>query len=341
MAFKRPLSKLKGSQLKHVAKCIGLTTTGTKSELTGLILQHMREQRALPQPPRIVSVDMGIKNLAICVLEAPHLISAHDARLPSPTTLKILSWKKVDVLNHVVTTSNSGNHKPDSTQFLPTNLSKVALSIAQDLLHSYAPSHILIERQRFRSGGGSAVQEWTLRVNMLESMIWASLQTLRAVHSEIPSLAKGSVKNFPDVLGLSPARVAQFWCAGEGQKGSILDASAFEEGRLSEVPVSSAKGAIQKSDKINLVQSWLSTTDMKDSSAANVQLELNDEAREIADSFNTENKKPRRRNTNVVATSASAQRKLDDLADSLLQGAAWVRWEENRIRLGNLLDLDG
>jgi len=74
-------------------------------------------------------------------------------------------------------------------------------------LDEYNPHTILIERQRYRSGNAAAVQEWTVRVNMLESMFHAVLYTL-GQHSQ---------KAF-QVHSVSPRRMTQYWLADVEEK---------------------------------------------------------------------------------------------------------------------------
>ena len=116
------------------------------------------------------------------------MTSTRSSLVQSALKLKVLEWKKLDVLASMAFTPStiqpqSGGPERkvvDPTAFAPSTLSKTALTLTEDILQAYKPDHILVERQRFRSGGAAAVQEWTLRVNMLESMIWACLTTLRA-----------------------------------------------------------------------------------------------------------------------------------------------------------------
>ena len=357
MASRRALSSLKASQLKQAAFLIGLPTTGTKPELERLIRHRISGPLAFPEPPKIVSVDMGIKNLGICVLEAPHLANKGK---PSNTItsndngnspLKVLSWKKLDVLSLLKSQENGPNSPAtetdllDSTKsrrqravsataFQPSVLSKTALIIAQDLLYSHKPSHILIERQRFRSGGASAVQEWTLRVNMLESMLWASLETMR--HEQNQNRANPAFNLFPAVHEVSPARVAKFWCTDPSTVGTKVPVDLFEEGWRADATfdgmVSRVTKKIEKKDKIAVVRSWLSQHGGGESKAPSVVLECTEETRLVASTFQSEINRGRKQHGDGVAAG-----KLDDLADCLLQCVAWVRWEENRRRIRDLL----
>ena len=92
------------------------------------------------------------------------------------------------------------------------------------------PTHILIERQRFRSGGHSAVQEWSLRVGMLEAMLHATFRTMQSEGS-LPGLTVESVL---------PMRVNKYWF------------------RDLEVP---STGSLAKQAKIELVQQILRKKD--------------------------------------------------------------------------------
>ncbi|KAK5171408.1 uncharacterized protein LTR77_004552 [Saxophila tyrrhenica] len=348
-----PLPALKADQLYHAATCLGLATTGIKASIENAITHYIAERRPFAKVPRIISVDMGIKNLGLCVLEAPSLVGEPRTRdgIAKSTAVKVLAWKKVDVLSQVapMTITTPAKMKgqraaqvADASIFGPSKLSKTALSIAQDLLHTYQPSHILIERQRFRSGGASAVQEWTLRVNMLESMLYACFETMKS-NSNLPSV-------FPDTVEMSPARVARFWCGGTSEaEGTDVEAALSRPQLKSKMLLSKQSGKIagrdklakqnkiDKNVKIAVVKAWLAAAETPLPPHLDVQLEFTDEARLVADAFGSDTKKTRGGRKEAALSTDSGPVKLDDLADSLLQGLAWVRWEENRRKLAALL----
>lgn len=330
MASLRLPSTLKAAQLKHTAFLLGLPSAGTKSELENLILRHVETPTPLSKPTTIVSVDMGIKNLSICTLETMEPIASKTRTGSEKSKLRIADWKKLDVLSKLSSQSTtpteldsvsaSAKSSLSPTAFTPSILSRAAVQITNSLL-TYKPDHILIERQRFRSGGAAAVQEWTLRVNMLESMLWACLESLRASGNGVS----------PNVHEVSPARVAKFWCLGPEGGGTLL-----EEGILEQDWKVAEKGSragrerkIEKKDKIAVVRSWLSGA-AKGPGDSTVSLNLSDEATRVAESFLAETNGRKKR-------SESSLGKLDDLADCLLQGAAWIRWEENRQRVLRIL----
>lgn len=120
---------------------------------------------------------MGIRNLALCSLHVPSSAS-------SP--VKITNWERLS---------------EDPESFEPIDLAAKAYSLIKLSLEKYDPHTILIERQRYRSGGGSAILEWTVRVNMLEAMFHSILYTLAQQRKE---------RDFV-VHSVSPRRMTQFW----------------------------------------------------------------------------------------------------------------------------------
>ncbi|KAK5077257.1 hypothetical protein LTR64_005264 [Lithohypha guttulata] len=156
---------------------------------------------------------------------------------------------------------------------------------------SLKPTHILIERQRFRSGGHSAVQEWSLRVGMLESMLHATFRTLVE-----EKLLLGTT-----VEQVLPMRVNKFWFTDE------------------DVP---ATGKAAKVAKIALVNDMLKSVGAKTASFS-----LHEDVRNTVDGFGAKGSRA------AGSKKAPTLEKLDDMSDALLQGLAWLRWQENRNRL--------
>ncbi|KAK4549684.1 hypothetical protein LTR36_004985 [Oleoguttula mirabilis] len=350
----RRLLDLKASKLKHVAFLMGLPSTGSKPELDTVIRHHLHDRQTPFHGGRVVSVDMGIRNLAFCVLDIPPL--GPEPRLgkqPLDSPLTVSHWLKRDLLSAAVPVEDGPAEQPiddatakteqsrrkrkpavtasiPKTAFTPSVLSKTAYDITAELM-SYKPSAILIERQRFRSGGAAAIQEWTVRVNMLESMIWACLQTMRQT-------SKHGSDAFPSVHEVSPARVSRFWTAASNISLRPTDGMLSPGSNDEALPPANAlerrARKVQKNDKIAIVRSWLDRVEPVD-----VSLAFNGEAAETADAFGIPTSRASRKGGSAGSGEGVAPAgKLDDLADCLLQGVAWVRWEENSRRLGRLLD---
>ncbi|KAK1057180.1 hypothetical protein LTR12_014850 [Friedmanniomyces endolithicus] len=321
------LASLKLSQLKHAAFLTGLPSAGTKADIIAVLESNISTRTPVQTSTRIVSVDMGIRNLAYCVLDVPTPSLSH-AISTKLSPLKVVEWKRIDLLH------------PSAVQ-----PQEAPTSGGDD--------------QRFRSGGGPTIQEWTVRVNMLEAMLWACLATLRQTSSldrtlsrtEAGSGARKGTGGFPAVFEVLPARVAGFW-VGEPGVSLRMTAETFTSGRVepaaSAVVSSSGRKRVQKKDKVAVVRSWLDShnngngnNNGNGDSHPDVSLAFSGDAAKIAKAFAApSSRSPSRGATeegSVEEESEERMGKRDDLADCLLQGVAWVRWEENRDMLATLL----
>ena len=321
---------MKAKSLQHIAFLTGVPSTGTKSHILEQLNGSLRHARMPQGKTRILSVDMGIRNLAYCVIDVPANRHATDEKL------RVQSWQRLDLLEKMrpevitplIKPALQHEHVADAVaqavlknSFTPAIMSKVALQVTQDFL-AHKPDIVLIERQRFRSGGGSAIQEWTVRVNTLESMLWACFETLKA------SQAISKSDTFPAVHEVAPKRVASFWTASPDAHHPSADLFAPDLAPP-ELKVSSSSTAkassTGKKEKIAVLRSWLD-------GSGGVSLDFSAETQKIADAFaqGVKRRKSKSDETGGVDPVIERETKLDDLADCVLQGAAWVRWEENR-----------
>jgi cruciform cutting endonuclease 1 len=328
------LNALKSKPLQHIAFLTGVPSAGTKSHIADQLHESIYRPRLPSGKSRILSVDMGIRNLAYCVIDVP------SSRHTTGKSLHIQSWKRLDLLEKMRLNlamsqleepdqsieSNKGESKAAANaimknSFTPAAMSKVALQVAQDFL-KYKPDVILIERQRFRSGGGSAIQEWTVRVNTLESMLWACFETMKSVQGE------KKAGDFPTVYEVAPKRVASFWT---GPSEAHLPAAdlltpEYSPADLKVTAVKAKAAGAGKKEKIAVLRSWLDGT-------GGVSLGFSPETKATAAAFAVGLKRRKTKSSEGNTTEEAAvgrETKLDDLADCVLQGAAWVRWEENR-----------
>jgi cruciform cutting endonuclease 1 len=328
------LNALKSKPLQHIAFLTGVPSTGTKSHITEQLYESIHRPRLPSGKSRILSVDMGIRNLAYCVIDVP--ASLHTDR----KSLRLQSWNRLDLLEKMkpnLATSQLDNsdqsiesEKGESkavanaimkNSFTPSVMSKVALQVAQDFL-KYKPDVVLIERQRFRSGGGSAIQEWTIRVNTLESMLWACFETMKSVQGDKPA------GDFPTVYEVAPKRVSSFWTSPSEAHLPAADllTPEFSPPDLKVTAVKAKAAGAGKREKIAVLRSWLEGT-------GGVSLELSPETKVTAAAFATGLRRWKTKSSQSNTAEEAVlgrETKLDDLADCVLQGAAWVRWEENR-----------
>jgi len=151
---------------------------------------------------------------------------------------------------------------------------------------------------------------------MFESMIYAVLHSLRA-----EGLWHGKI------VPISPGKVGPFWLDEEGLAFSD-DIAAEAAGRvISKVRKAKLAKIHNKGKKIDLVQHWLS-------SGTKVELGTQ-EVQELARSYyekwsRKSGRKAKATDAEDVTENVVEIGKLDDLADSLLQGMAFVQWEENK-----------
>ncbi|CAG8093992.1 unnamed protein product [Penicillium salamii] len=316
-----------------------------------------------PKPWSILSIDMGIQNLAFAHLHLPRS-NGENTQLPVLTAWHRLAVSEIASLNltgvedavqaqssalkstdepdepdnpakrSAKSSSTSKSKSKEVESFSPDLYAATAYKLIKSLLTAYQPTHILIERQRFRSGNGSAVQEWTLRVGVFEGMLYAILHALRMERGESIT-----------VQGVEPKRVVGYW----------LEPSAAKEAeRLNAREVKKAK--------IDIVGRWISATQLSktNSELTSQQPELAVESFEdkilLADPSNSpalggivneymrkwkkepKPKKSRASKGTPTHDSPSAEvaidiGKLDDLADCLLQGVTWIEWQEMRERI--------
>lgn len=310
-------ASLKRVQLQNLARLIGAPVTGTKPELLTNIhdilsptRQHLQAQNGkkpsltTSKPLRVLSIDMGIRNLAYAFLTQEHNSGHKNASELSFGKPVLHQWQRTD-LTHIKAIGLQDAHDkatapkadpeeasvPDDS-FEPNSLARHAYTFAK-YCASLDPTHILIERQRFRSGGHSAVQEWSLRVGMLEGMLYATFQTL---------IAEKLLTNTA-IEPMLPMRVNKYWFADQ------------------DVP---ATGKQAKLAKIAIVSDMLKAVHSED-----LSFSVHGDISGVVDGFGT---KTIARGSSTKKTTSSSP-KLDDMSDALLQGLAWLKWQENRVRL--------
>ena len=297
------------AQLQSIARSIGSNSGGRKDILRSHVLDELQHDRFTfpsgngrsgPSQHKIVSIDMGIRNLAICSITVPD-----DRRPNQPLVVPVVqNWERIAISKKATTDipeeESSGSVAKEA--FDPQTYAQYAYDLVVKRIMPFQPTQILIERQRFRSMGGSAVQEWTLRVNMFEAMIYATLRTLtenKLWHGVVHPVA--------------PAKVSKFWLVDDNDEHAKLATS---------------KSLKTKSAKIALVGDWLFKGQL---------FELQGEAADTARAYQLKLAGRRARKgaaeQKAIAEQSQMPRdigKLDDLADCLMQAIAWIHWEENR-----------
>ncbi|KIW10197.1 hypothetical protein PV08_11158 [Exophiala spinifera] len=302
------LEALTLEKLHRLAVTIGSPCSGTKAiRVDGIRNAVKNRQRYNEGQLSLLSIDMGIRNLAYA-----HFI-ATKAQAAKPT---LQAWNRLSVSKPAEGFTN-GSPPSDGVQqgdmraatsplldstikesFEPDEFARHSYILIKHMLQTYKPDVVLIERQRFRSGGRAAVPEWTIRVGVFEGMLYAVLRTL---------VERDKLKL--DVQPMLPTRVNRYWL--EGPDSTVGPSKKRATGR--EV----------KSAKIDIVGRILE--DRSQASKVDVSTALRPFAQQFVSVWKKE-VRGKKGHGNEIS-------KLDDLADCFLQGLAWIHWQNNRQRL--------
>ncbi|KAI6083880.1 Ydc2-catalyt-domain-containing protein [Hypoxylon rubiginosum] len=316
-------SKFKSAPLKQLAFLCGVKSSGNKDELVERLIAVADARQADPNKNRdlrVMSIDLGIRNLGFSFqlpVASSRVIERSpppDFRQPPPVYLR--AWQRRELLRPEGSETAAALQ---SERFSPASLAVVADRLVRQDIVPLKPTHVLIERQRWRSAGAAGVQEWTLRVNTLEAMLHASLRTLREIgawHGEI--------------LSVAPDRVTQFWPptpeASEDSPANTKRRSAKSEMEETGSKKKTKAKLHSKKHKIGVLRSWLAEDER-------IIEPTNQDTKEAVMRFRDLLTRPRR--SKGVGEDLES-RKLDDLTDCLVQGITWLRWEQNRaFLLGN------
>ncbi|KAK2606963.1 hypothetical protein N8I77_005679 [Diaporthe amygdali] len=353
--------KLTSTQLKSIARLCGKSRSGTKAVIADRIVDDLKSFKPLAPGTRVLSIDLGIRNLAYSLLEVPNSNHGPPVKItkgsrkkdPAPSSAvpippRLLAWERVALIPRTdnvaarkkstkKSKSTTKAHQDDADEqdeelpkkgrrkaaktvevdpsqqaedlaaeadptttpvlmedFSPARLSALAVDLILNRLLPLRPDIVTLEQQRFRQMGGSGVYEWTLRVNSLESMLYAVLTLLRET---------GQWQGQGRIEPVVARNVLEFMVVRDRAAG--LDVEDIW-----------GRGADNKKVKKGIIGRALA-------SAESVVVEKGVEAvaAEYLDEW--QGKKSFQRK-------ADRMKKLDDLADCLLQGLAFIQWQENK-----------
>ncbi|KAI9930885.1 hypothetical protein MW887_010536 [Aspergillus wentii] len=346
------LTSLKAAQLQRIAQATGIQSSGPKPALLDRLQAELPQSEYAPisgagshshakNGMSILSIDMGIQNLAFAHLLVPGSmpsLKASSSSGYSAPQIQLNAWRRMGVSDiDASSVFPSGISPPSSTSskgassvdaFHPSLYAKHAYTLITSLLATYQPTHILIERQRFRSGGGSAVQEWTLRVGVFEGMLYAVLHTLAQRGGG------GGGVGGPFVHGVEPMRVARFWDGGGG--GGSVEGETDGEKVSKKKRTNSKEG---KKIKIDVVGGWLAANMGGEAgqtpSSSKICVGESPELRDLVDAYLCKWQGKKKRSSKKTDGNGGGVNigKLDDLADCLLQGVTWLEWHTMRHRI--------
>ncbi|KAK6955766.1 hypothetical protein Daesc_003410 [Daldinia eschscholtzii] len=316
------LPKFKNLHLKQLASLCGEKSSGKKTDLVERLVSLSQAKRPSAKDSQIVlSIDLGIRNLGFSLIkpalplrpQSANALTVEDLR--RPPQVKLYRWQRQELLEP----SPDGIEDPD--RYSPASLAIATDRLVRHDLLPLKPTHVLIERQRWRSGGAAAVQEWTLRVNTLEAMLHASFRTLKELgHWD------------GEMVSMAPNRVTRFW-----PPPPMLTGKAPKK-RKSQTAKAVGKGTTRKGakaqqnskkHKIGVLASWLTGKQ-----GCNIILPVNRTMDNAVEWFRSKLSRTRKKSSVVVDSIRDAgPQKIDDLTDCLLQGVTWLKWEENKATL--------
>ncbi|OTB04205.1 hypothetical protein M426DRAFT_11827 [Hypoxylon sp. CI-4A] len=320
------LRKFKVAQLTQLAFLCGEKTSGSKQDIVERLIaiknHGLLGGSSTPKNQHLIlSIDMGIRNLGYSLLAPaqppmsptlPTLSTLGADDLRQPMRVHLHAWQRRELLDPLL------DNLDDPERYSPASLAIAADRLVRQDLLPLKPTHILIERQRWRSGGAAAVQEWTLRVNTLEAMLHASLRTLREL---------GQWDG--EIVSVAPDRVTRFFPPPPPVTATSEESSQDSGGRSAKGVVAKVREEAKsqpnsKKHKISVLASWLTRE-----RGSEVILPANRGVEDAVKQFRTKLAGGRRSRVKKPIED-EIPKKLDDLTDSLLQGVAWLKWQENK-----------
>lgn len=362
--WQKALPSLKSAHLKNIAQATGIKFAGPKAtvleRIQGELSRHEagKKQNSGNEGDKglsVLSIDMGIRNLAFAHLTVSPSSSPTSTPAKKPK-VTLNAWHRIDISTNQVSTSTSPEpinsslpklerKKKEKEQqkeahtmneiYTPDFYAQNAYAFLTTLLEKYQPTHILIERQRFRSASGAAVQEWSLRVGVFEGVLYAVLYTLArqrrlglSYHEPAPLSGLFGSGNFVDfgpgpvVNGIEPSRVLRYWGERMGFKSFFLSGKEKKTARDG------------KKVKIDLAGHWLDpehplTDEVDDDGDLSTDLVVGEDVG-LNENLHAYLAKWHKKRGKEKGKDIG---KLDDLADCLVQGMTWLEWQVMRDRI--------
>ncbi|ODV85303.1 hypothetical protein CANARDRAFT_23365 [[Candida] arabinofermentans NRRL YB-2248] len=312
------------SVLSSISKRCGILPDSSSTK-KAVLVEQITSQISAPSlinnhdyqsaPFRLLSIDMGLKNFSFCRLEIPSF--------PMNGNYKpvVKQWNKMNLNEYTGITDD---------RFIPTNYSGIVNKIISNLIFNpeslqTKPDLIIIERQRFRTGGHKNVQEHILKTNVLEFSLISALQTCTYLQPK---------KYNSKLQSVSPAAMAGYW----------VDYCKLRDPKIDQK---------SKDLRVDLVHEWLSrhllgsplesiisepefiigdNFDLSETTDDLIHLKKyrsnSKRVYKMVKYLNTKNK-----TGEIIIDDSESSEKGDDMADSLLHGLAYVHYELNRLKL--------
>ncbi|KAK3986643.1 mitochondrial resolvase Ydc2 [Cladorrhinum sp. PSN332] len=299
------ISSLTSAALSNLCNFCGLPKTGTKAALRLRLQQAAHSYQPVNNTPKILSIDLGLRNFAFSLVSPSshsppsippsalsflHNGTSHSLFLPH---ISLLAWNRLDLTQNL----------SQSFSFSPSEMASLTINLVITHLLPLNPTHILIERQRFRSANTASVQEWTVRVNTLEAMLHAVFKILSTSSSSTPVL---------EVSSVTPKLIAGYLFP------SAEDAPTKANGKKLQAY------HILKKNKVEMLGKWLA----EDKLIVAGNKDMDGRIESFIEAWRAKGQR-KKRGEEVKEMIG----KLDDLSDSVLQAMVWLQWNRNLRRV--------
>lgn len=248
--------------------------------------------------------------------------------------------------------------------FAPNSMADMAYRLITEHILPQKPTHILIERQRFRTANQAGIFEWTVRVNMLESMIYAILRVMQnrgEFKGVVVPVPPKRVVNYlmdkyedeipPHEVVLRDPQKREKWLKTPLEKyRSVMEKEVSPEEDKDDELLSPFEPPINidqretkkiikdvKKARMMLLASWFMNNEkigianqemrrMADYFKLRNEAVVMPPARELPKSLGVGTFMGKREEKPERVTKGDHIEKMDDLCDSVTQGLAWIEW---------------
>lgn len=275
-------------------------------------------------------------DLQIALKEAEAL----ESHLEKP---KVVDWKLINVeqflkdvevarYGEAMTSKGWAKYGPEQMSFIAHNLATKLLSPVENKKN--IPTVVLIERQRFRSGGSANVFESTIKVNLLETALYTALHYNRDVVNVFSMDPSKVITYLKRVYHVDPEKALIEEKEKKNAKDSKKKQNVYKLRKEWKIEVAAEilkhNGYGVKTDnRSGIVVPCPPVELTKSVIAQSAWTSVINSIDKPIDFFVPENDtavKPKKKR-------ASKKEKSDDLADSFLQGIAWIDWQKRMLEL--------
>ncbi|KAK4040311.1 mitochondrial resolvase Ydc2 [Parachaetomium inaequale] len=352
-----PLLSETALTLKTLCSSCGLSKTGPKRVLVQRLRHAARHFQPVSPSARILSIDLGLKNFAFTLLTPAPQPRKQQPPQPTPNSnndnspltspIRLHAWHRLDLTQPSIQPLKPTKYAPTSHQeeekqeeeeeedpYSPPALAALTTSLIKTHLLPLRPTHVLIERQRFRTGGAAAIFEWTLRVNSLEAMLHAAFAALRGNVNDVEGgwgTASGG-----RVESVLPRAVAGFLFPAEAAEAGGVDGGEGGEEKKGKKGGAAAAYHMLKREKVDMLGGFLAAA----GGGGGLVVPEKGQAREMVRLFlagverrrEGKRRSGKRKGVGVEAGGKEVEEvvdKMDDLSDAVLQGMVWLQWQRN------------